>query len=114
MFIFVETKTLTLKMDIMDNIIFNFFIFKIFKVCILLREYNQYIPILPSTQQLFINIYSTTCFDPNGPSSGAARLTHSTSELYAHIYIHMVHTQKVTFFEPYTRMCKCDCARAVR
>jgi hypothetical protein len=27
----------------------------IFKVCILLREYNQYVPIQPSTQQLFIN-----------------------------------------------------------
>jgi hypothetical protein len=27
-------------------------------------------------QQLFINIYSTTCFDPIGPSSGAASLTH--------------------------------------
>jgi hypothetical protein len=28
----------------------------IFEVRILLREYNQYIPILPSTQHLFINI----------------------------------------------------------
>jgi hypothetical protein len=30
---------------------------------------------------MFINIYSTTCFDPNGSSSGAAHLTHSTTEL---------------------------------
>jgi hypothetical protein len=50
---------------------------------------NQYIPILPSTQQLFINIWGTTCFDPNGPSSGAARLTHSTTELqHAHSHLH--------------------------
>jgi hypothetical protein len=61
----------------------------IFKVCVLLRDYNQYIPILPSSQQLFINIYSTTCFDPNVPSSGAARLTHLTTELqrvYSHLH----------------------------
>jgi hypothetical protein len=50
---------------------------------------NQYIPIQPSTQQLFINIWGTTCFDPNGSSSGAARLTHSTTELqrsYSHLH----------------------------
>jgi hypothetical protein len=42
---------------------------------------SQYIPIQPSTQQMFIYIYSTTCFDPNWPSSGSARLTHSITEL---------------------------------
>jgi hypothetical protein len=49
---------------------------------------DQYIPIQPSTQQLFINIWGTTCFDPNGPSSGVARLTHSITELqraYSHL-----------------------------
>jgi hypothetical protein len=45
--------------------------------------YYQYIQILLSTQHLFINVYSTTCFDPNGASSGSARLTHSTTELRA-------------------------------
>jgi hypothetical protein len=44
-----------------------------------LRVYNQHIQIPQSTQQLFINIYSTTCFDPNGPFSGAASLTDSTT-----------------------------------
>jgi hypothetical protein len=61
----------------------------IFKVCILLREYNQNIPILPTMQQLIINIWGTTRFDPNGPSSSAAHLTHSTTELqrvYSHLH----------------------------
>jgi hypothetical protein len=61
----------------------------IFKVCILLRVYSHHIQIPPSTQQLFINIYSTICFDPNGPSSDAASLTHSITELqrpHSHLY----------------------------
>jgi hypothetical protein len=71
----------------------------IFKICILLCVYNQHIQIPPSMQQLFIDIYSTTYFDPNGSSSGAASLTHSTTELqrlHSHLYIHMV--QEVTFY----------------
>jgi hypothetical protein len=73
--------------------------FFIFKVCILLREYNQYIPITPSMQQLFINIWGTTCFDPNGPSSGAARLTHSTTEMQCvHTHLHTYGSKKVTFY----------------
>jgi hypothetical protein len=57
--------------------IFYFEYFKIiFKVCFLLHIYNQHIQVLPSMQQLFINLSSTTCFDPIGSSSGAASLTH--------------------------------------
>jgi hypothetical protein len=62
--------------DLLLNLIFMSCIKFNFKVWILLRVYNQHIEILPSTQQLFINVYSNTCFDPNGPSSGAASLTY--------------------------------------
>jgi hypothetical protein len=61
----------------------------IFKVRILLRVYNQHIQIPLPTQQFFINVYSTTCFGPNGPSSGATSLAHSTTELqisHSHLY----------------------------
>jgi hypothetical protein len=61
--------------------------------------FYQYIAIQPSTQQLFINMWGTTCFDPNGPSSGAARLTHSTTELqraYSHLHTHG--SKKATFY----------------
>jgi hypothetical protein len=50
-------------------------LFLFFKVYIMLRVYNQHIQILSSTQQLFINIYSTACFDTEGPSSGAVNVT---------------------------------------
>jgi hypothetical protein len=50
---------------------------------------SQHIQIPPSKQQLFINIYSTTCFDPNGTSSGAASLRHSTPEQQrSHSYLY--------------------------
>jgi hypothetical protein len=54
--------------------------------------FDQHIQILPSTQQLFINIYSTTCFNPNGPSSGAASLTHSIVAVTAEfVYVDCIH-----------------------
>jgi hypothetical protein len=50
-----------------------------------LREYSQHIQITPSVQQWFINICNTTCFDPNGSSSGAASFTHSVIKLYMYV-----------------------------
>jgi hypothetical protein len=52
-------------------------------------KFNQYYKFY--RQRNNINIWGTTYFDPNGSSSGAARLTHSTTEMqltYSHLCTH--------------------------
>jgi hypothetical protein len=51
----------------------------------MLHEYNEYIPVLPLMKQLFINTCCTTCFDPNGSSSGAAYVCKCENARYSSV-----------------------------
>jgi hypothetical protein len=58
---------------------------------------------LPSTQELFISIYNTTCFDTNESSSGAAGLSRSLLDcnVQVPIFIYMVRKRLLSIHSIY-------------